>query len=70
MSLEYVCGSETDGLGKSHSWCCGNLQGFTFTRRILHLPGGECACPIGTVIDVLLLQDSVLQVCPPRNLPH
>lgn len=42
----------------------------TFRDSHVHLPGGEYAYPVGTVIDVFLLQDSLLEVCPPRNLPH
>lgn len=42
----------------------------TFRDSHVHLPGAESACPIGAVIDVFLLQDSLLEVCPPRNLPH
>lgn len=42
----------------------------TFRDSHVRLPGGESARPTGTVIDVLLLQDSVLEVWPPRNLPH
>lgn len=34
------------------------------------LLGGESTCHIGSVIDTLLLQGSVLEVYPHMNLPH
>lgn len=65
MSLEYVCAQKQM---VSRRVIPGAVE--TFRDSHVHSPGGESACPIGTVIDVLLLQDSVLEVLPLRNLPH
>lgn len=42
----------------------------TFRDSHLHLLGGEYTCPTGTVTGVLLLQGSVLEVCPHMDHPH